>query len=99
MVLCLGAYMRRLLSVGLTAILILGCCFATTSGARANDAEACVKTNGDERIDACTRVISASKSGNLAWAYRNRGLAWHAKGDEDRALADFNEAVRVDLKF
>ena len=36
---------------------------------------------------------------NRAVAYNNRGLAYQAKGDNDRALIDYNEAIRIDPKF
>ena len=31
-------------------------------------------------------------------AYNNRGVAYTAKGDNDRAIADYNEAIRLDPK-
>ena len=31
-------------------------------------------------------------------AYNNRGSAWGAKGDLDRAIADFIQAIRLDPK-
>ncbi|MFL5091077.1 MAG: tetratricopeptide repeat protein, partial [Xanthobacteraceae bacterium] len=33
-----------------------------------------------------------------AAVYNNRGNAWRAKGDNDRAIADYNEAIRLDPK-
>ena len=33
-----------------------------------------------------------------ARAYHNRGSAWGNKGDLDRAIADYNQAIRLDLK-
>jgi tetratricopeptide (TPR) repeat protein len=30
--------------------------------------------------------------------FRDRGLAWHLKGHQDRAIADLNEAIRLDAK-
>ncbi len=39
------------------------------------------------------------RSGSIrrfALAYNNRGDAWHHKGDLDRAIADFDEAIRLD---
>jgi tetratricopeptide (TPR) repeat protein len=55
----------------------------------------------EERIDGCTAIISSGRYGrkNLARAYNNRGFAWTAKGDLDRATADFDEAVRLDPKL
>ena len=33
-----------------------------------------------------------------ALAYRNRGVVYVYKGDTDRAIADYNEAIRLDPK-
>ena len=32
-------------------------------------------------------------------AYDHRGLAYRSKGDHDRSIADFSEAIRLDPKF
>ncbi len=32
------------------------------------------------------------------WAWRQRGLAWHEKGEWDNAIKDFSEAIRLDPK-
>ena len=34
-----------------------------------------------------------------ALPYNTRGIAWERKGDFDRAIADFTEAMRLDPKF
>jgi tetratricopeptide (TPR) repeat protein len=34
----------------------------------------------------------------IAHAFRNRGVAYAYKGDNDRAIADFNQAIRLDPK-
>ena len=34
-----------------------------------------------------------------AFAYNNRGNVYRDKGDVDRALADYNEAIRLDPKY
>jgi lipoprotein NlpI len=62
------------------------------------DAENCAKASGDdETIAACTRLITSEErsSSNLASTFHNRGTAWGNKGDYDRAIADFNEAIRL----
>ena len=41
--------------------------------------------------------VGADISAPAAWDV-NRGSAWGAKGDLDRAIADFDEAVRLDPK-
>ena len=55
----------------------------------------------DMAIGGCTALI---KSGNfsgrdLAIAYTNRGSAYDDKRDEDRAIADHDQAIRIDPKL
>ena len=52
----------------------------------------------DQRIEACTAAIASGRwSGpGLAWAYNNRSLAYILQGDYDRAIADADEAIRLD---
>jgi tetratricopeptide (TPR) repeat protein len=35
----------------------------------------------------------------LAHAYFSRAAAWSAKGDNDRALADYSETIRIDPRY
>ncbi|MCH9051774.1 MAG: tetratricopeptide repeat protein [Proteobacteria bacterium] len=51
----------------------------------------------DIRIAACTRNIQSGRftGGNLAVAFTNRGLAYKRKGQWDRAIADYSEAIRL----
>ena len=51
----------------------------------------------DERIAACTRAIASGKlsSKNLAVTHNNRGKAWGITGQYDKAIADFDEAIRL----
>jgi tetratricopeptide (TPR) repeat protein len=65
--------------------------------ALADDVDTCIKAAGDESIAACTRVIAAGQ-GNLSWAYNHRGSAYQAKGNDDRAIADYDEAIQLDPK-
>jgi tetratricopeptide (TPR) repeat protein len=50
----------------------------------------------DQLIKACTEVIETrNESGRaLATAYIARGRAYHTKGEFDRAIADFNQALK-----
>jgi lipoprotein NlpI len=63
------------------------------------DAEFCAGSAGtvDDRIAACSRAITSGKlsTQNLAITFYNRGRGWSAKGDTDRAIADFSEAIRL----
>ena len=36
---------------------------------------------------------------NSAIGYDRRGLIWYQKGDNDRAIEDFNRAIRIDVNF
>ena len=49
----------------------------------------------------CTRSINSGKwkGRYLAAFYSNRSAAYHEQGDNDRALADLNKAIRLDPKF
>ena len=49
----------------------------------------------DERIKTCTIAIAAETGTRAALAYNFRGVAWHDKYDLDRAIADFDQAVRL----
>jgi tetratricopeptide (TPR) repeat protein len=55
----------------------------------------------DLAIAGCTAVIQlgGETSQKLAVAFAYRGNAYREKGDLDRTLADFNEAIRIDPRF
>ncbi len=51
----------------------------------------------DDRITACSRAIKSGKlsSQHLIAAYNIRGYSWHLKGDDDKAIADLGEVIRL----
>lgn len=50
----------------------------------------------DLQISGCTGFIqSGAKGNNLAVAYTNRGIAYDAKNDIDRAIIDFGKAIQI----
>lgn len=57
--------------------------------------------SADIRIEACSAFIAAGRGGRraLAVAHNNRGAAFAARADFDRAFADFAEAVGIDPTF
>ena len=63
------------------------------------DAEQCANAgdSGDDTIAACTRAIKSGQlsSVNLAVTFYNRGNTWGRKGDNESALADYNETIRL----
>jgi tetratricopeptide (TPR) repeat protein len=77
--------------------------FATASafGASKKDISDCQQADDlDRTIAGCSRVLNdrGESQGYRAIAYNNRGFVWHDKGDLDRAIADYNEAIRLDPK-
>ena len=54
----------------------------------------------DQEIRSCSALIQSSRETRhyRAVAHNDRGIAYATKGDLDRAIADFNEAIRLDPK-
>jgi len=88
----------RITILALAAALLL----AAAAGAHAqadNDAERCMSVAGnpDLAIQHCTKAIesrrySGATLGNL---HHSRGVEWTAKGNLDRAIADYDIAIRL----
>jgi tetratricopeptide (TPR) repeat protein len=57
--------------------------------------------SGDAMIAACGRMIASDKlvTRDLSIVHNNRGDAYRNKGEYDRAIADFDEAIRLNPKF
>jgi tetratricopeptide (TPR) repeat protein len=53
----------------------------------------------DRQIAGCTRAMAFPPARSIRTALlNNRGSAWYSKGEFDRAIADFDEAIRLDPK-
>jgi lipoprotein NlpI len=80
---------------GLAALLLLG----AASAAPAQDAELCASVNNNPElaIQHCTRAIDSKHySGvQLSRLHYNRGLEHSGLGRQDRAIADYDEAIRL----
>jgi lipoprotein NlpI len=62
-----------------------------------NDWRECTGNDPARAIAACSRVMRSAGSKEVsASAHYNRGLAYAANGEPDRAIPDFNEAIRLD---
>src|SRR5260221_10967003 len=51
----------------------------------------------EDTISACTRRIESGrlKEGDLAYSYYNRANKWKAKSELDKAIADYNDAIKI----
>src|SRR4051812_11301485 len=70
---------------------------ALPARAQKPDITACnSEKNPDLRIPYCTDYIErgASSQTELSWAYMRRGSAYAQKGDHDRAIRDYDSAIR-----
>ena len=68
-----------------------------TSARAAQDRRTCADASGDVAIRACNDAIASGQHHGeaLAEIYYNRAIEYDRKGDEQRALADYNEAIRI----
>ncbi|MGA7486093.1 MAG: tetratricopeptide repeat protein [Xanthobacteraceae bacterium] len=76
---------------------------AAASGQTAQERQWCEgedQATIEQRIDGCSAVIKAGrdKGEKLAEAFSNRGLAHRLKGDDDRAIQDYNQAIKLNAK-
>jgi tetratricopeptide (TPR) repeat protein len=83
------------------ALLSLLVLCSAAAAAPADDRATCNAMFGDPAIAACSRIIAAGKlkGRELAIVYRNRCVGWNQKRDTERALADCDEAIRLDASY
>ena len=67
----------------------------------ADDRSDCNGDKTDAAIAACTRVIRSGKSTgqDLAMVYYARGRSYRLMGDNDRAIADYNESIKLNSSY
>lgn len=91
----------RILRALLTALFLITACVALAQPA--NDAERCLTISGnpDLAIQHCTRAIESGRySGEeLARLHYSRGVEWAAKDNNDRAIADYDAALRLNPRY
>jgi tetratricopeptide (TPR) repeat protein len=90
--------MLRVMAAGL----VIASALFAISVAVAGDRETCTDSlRRDVAIAACTRAIASRQytTQNVAPLYTSRGVAYGAKGQHDRAIQDFEKAIRLDPNF
>src|SRR6516164_641390 len=87
---------KRLCSI-LTGVLLAGASALAQTPQERGWCEGEDAVTVDQRIDGCSAVIKAArdKGDKLAEAFNNRGVAYRLKGDYDRAIADYNQAIKL----
>jgi tetratricopeptide (TPR) repeat protein len=71
---------------------------ASSAPVLADDREDCSSNDVERMIRGCTDVINTRHElkQTLAVAYHRRGIAYAAKRDFDRAIADYSKAIEID---
>ena len=89
------------LEYGAAALIAAMLCVGSAAEAAPAELQACYDANNqrdwDQAITLCGR---AAQSGNLsdvdaARAFNDQGMAYSAKGDQDRAIASFDQAIKL----
>ena len=87
-------------AIAIAAVMVLG----FNRSAAADDRETCKTASGDAAIEACTRAIDSKKYNGakqkrvLSLLYTNRGVEYELKKDFEHALADHDQALKIDPK-
>jgi tetratricopeptide (TPR) repeat protein len=88
--------MRTFFSCWVLLAAVVGSC-----GGAAAEEDVCAYGSGDAAIADCTRAIQSGRfTGHaLALKFSNRGVEWRLKGDYERAISDYDDAIRLDPKY
>jgi tetratricopeptide (TPR) repeat protein len=86
------------IGVLLIAIGVLAAAECPALAASQGDWDACKSQDPDTTIAGCTRVLDAGDETPKVHStvYNARGIAYKRKGDYDRAIVDYDEAIRLD---
>jgi tetratricopeptide (TPR) repeat protein len=89
------------LALILTGVVVAGCAASAQTPQERAWCEGEDAATIDQRIEGCSAVIKAGreKGEKLAEAFNTRGIGYRLKGDYDHAIADYNQAIRINAKF
>src|SRR5580693_1748094 len=75
--------------------------FSGAATAQTADQQRCSAPDPDLSISGCTAMIQSGRETpeNLAVAFYNRGTAYANKGQADRAIEDYDQAIRLNPNF
>src|SRR4051812_33149204 len=77
---------------------LIGCVVGLTSGAFAQNMRyTCLNDSGDKAIAACNSVLKGNT--NDSEAYLSRGSEYARKGDNARAIVDYNYALQLNPQY
>jgi tetratricopeptide (TPR) repeat protein len=93
--------MTSILRGTLAALAFTSTVWLAATPAAADDVDTCEKASGDEAIAACTRAINSGRySGReLAALFAIRCFEWNGKQESDKAIADCNQAIRLNPNY
>lgn len=94
--------MRLTFGTRLAIFAVGACLLLPASGPRAADAATdCFSEDNERRLSGCSALIETPGLGqeDLSLAFAMRALAYSLKGNYERALADYDEAIRINPAF
>jgi tetratricopeptide (TPR) repeat protein len=96
--------LKRHVLVPFVVTLVLGCIGIVPAQELSQEWRWCAGLNGasaDLVISGCTTVIQSGRENtkNLAGAFYNRGNAYSDKGELDRAIRDYDQAIRLNPQY
>ena len=76
----------------------------TPAGAQDDAQKAClaqVPASAERQVEACTALLASNRYNerNRAIIHNNRGVAQRARGDLAAAIADYDEAIRLNRDY